>query len=433
MHVPEPVKSQWNFLPPDSPVIDFTQAHAIPYFIFFLWACWTVFWLGGLIFFVWRLKTTNDSSIRMRSPTLVILSAFGAEMAFSCTAWDVAVTRAHYPCCLDLYYILIFMPLYFAPFVLRFMRYLITMWQFSQWQAGRRPELREKSFWLREGSYVAILGIFISFCMAAAAFMQFYLLDGWVNAYGCELRQFSAIILMVLISICFVLVIIGYFVMRKVPDPYKIKYELVSCFAFWMVALVPYLSIYMNSGKWGEVVTESLGLLMFVFIAAGYFSSVIWPVYLSYQVPPEDAQKDRILSTVEEMLLDDDGYRLLLSVAQIHHGAEMCECARDILRFREIQNEAQMRAEARRIYDTYVVERAPRQCNFGGSIVEAIFDRLDRPTSDLYNRAYQELSKLLQTNNFFKEAQRTPEYLELVKKKEDTMKQEQKRKAFLVM
>ena len=90
-----------------------------------------------------------------------------------------------------------------------------------------------------------------------------------------------------------------------------------------------------------------------------------------------------------------------------------------------------MRVEARRIYDTYVVERAPRQCNFGGSIVEAIYDRLDRPTSDLYNRAYQELSKLLQTNNFFKEAQRSPEYLQLVKRKEETLKQDEKRKAFL--
>jgi hypothetical protein len=174
--------NQWDFLCPDSPTINFSTTPSVPYFIFYLWGVWTVFWVVGLIVFIVRLRT-DDSNIKMRSPTLVVLSAFGAELCFSCTAWEYAVTQKHFPCFLDLYYILLGLPLYFVPFVLRFLRYIITMSKLVsvEQSADKSGTLRDTDFWLRETSYVSILGLVIAVCLSIANTFQLLILQPWVR------------------------------------------------------------------------------------------------------------------------------------------------------------------------------------------------------------------------------------------------------------
>jgi hypothetical protein len=409
-----PSRNQWDFLAPDGIVVDFSNTASVPYFIFYLWGVWTAFWLAGLIVFIVRLRT-DDSNIKMRSPTLVVLSAFGAELCFSCTAWDIAVTRARFPCFLDLYYILLGLPLYFVPFILRFVRYIVTMSKLEKiaQSADKTETLRDTDFWLRESSYVSILGLVITFCLTFANVVQHYSLSGWVNAYGCELKNYTQIVLILLLVSCFVGVSVGFVFLRKLPDPYNLKTELVLCFIVWMLTLVPYLVLYLAV----PTAADYLGLLMFAFIAAGYYSSVIWPVYLSYKCPPAETTGE-ILSTVEDMLMDPEGFELIRKVAQAHFGTEMCECARAILRYRMIENEEQMRQEAEVLFETYVRAGAPKQCNFPGPLVQAIQDRKNRAaTSDLFNRAYQELVKLIDTN-YFREVKKMPDYTQLVNERQ---------------
>jgi hypothetical protein len=213
--------------------------------------------------------------------------------------------------------------------------------------------------------------------------------------------------------------------MRNLPDPYDLKKELVSCFVVWVIALLPYLVLY---GK--DEGGEYLGLLMFIFIAAGYFSSVIWPVYLSYKCPPAETTGE-ILSTVEDLLMDDEGFELIRRVAQAHFGTEMCECARAILEYRRIEDEAQMRVAAENLWAMYVKPGAPRQCNFPGPLITAIEERKNKAaTSDLFNRAYQELVKLLGTN-YFREVQKMPDYTQLVARRQAEQEQKSKRRAVL--
>jgi NTP pyrophosphatase (non-canonical NTP hydrolase) len=403
--------NQWDFLAPDGSTIDFSETSSVPYFIFYLWGVWTAFWLAGLIVFGVRLRT-SDSNIKMRSPTLVVLSAFGAELCFSCTAWAIAVTRPRFPCFLDLYYVLLGLPLYFVPFLLRFVRYIVTMSKLLKIERSA-DKLRDSDFWLRESSYVAMLGVVITLCLCFANVVQSTSLAGSVNAYGCELRDYTKVVLILLLAACVVGVAVGFIFLRTLPDPYNLKTELVMCFVVWMLTLVPYLVLYLCVPD----AADYLGLLMFAFIAAGYYSSVIWPIYLSYKRPPAEASGE-ILATVEDVLMDTQGFELIRKVAQAHFGTEMCECARAILRYRMIEDEQQMRDEAEALFETYVRPGAPKQCNFSGPLVQAIQERKSRAaTSDLFNRAYQELVKLIGTN-YFREVRGMPEYTRLVNERQ---------------
>jgi hypothetical protein len=422
-------ETQWDFLPPDMPLIDFPQIAPIPMFIFYLWGVWSVFWLAGLILFAFRLFQ-GDTNIKMRSPTLVILSSFGAEMAFSCTAWDVALTRARYPCFLDFYYLLAFLPLYFLPFVLRFVRYLLTMRRLTQWEhEERKVALRADSeFWLCESSYVSILGVIMTIILAAGVSFQFTTLSNWVNAYGCELKKVTSIFLIVFIVVCVAFLVGSWFLMAKrsaiFPDRYHLKTELVSCFFIWFLALVPYVFLYM---LWPSA-SDYLGLLMFVFIAAGYFSSVIWPVILSFRALPADVTNAEVLQSMNDILRDPEGMAIVQKVAQLHHGHEMCELAAAILDY-QIRKDAELPARAQFIFDTFIKADSPRQANLPGGMVAEIKDRIESRqfTSDLFQRAYQEMCKLLQ-QNFLKEVKSTPEFEDLLKKKQQTQGEEVGRK-----
>ena len=402
--------TQWDFLPPNSKVIDVSEIGNFSYFVVYLWAVWSFVWLAGSILFIIRLSTGN-TDIRMRSPWLVLLSAFGAEMAFSCTAWDIAVTRARFPCCLDLYYILIFLPLYFIPFVLRFAKYIFTMLQIERWKAGQIKDIHHHIL-VKESTYITILGYIISLLLFIANMFQWQLLPDWVNAYGCQLRDYTFIILMILVSICFVLFIVGFFIMRKIPDPYKIKSELILNSIVWMICLIPYLVLYKLNSNSNALVT-----LMFLFIVAGYFTSVLWPIYLSFKHPPEDDSNEEILATFDQMLVDEECYKIIAQIAAIKSIEEVPPFCKDVLEYRKLDNPRPQ--DAQRIFDEYIKPGAPHQNNFPAPMVSALQQRLQHPTSDLFNGVFQEAKKLLKTGNFLQEIKNKPEYIELVNRRKE--------------
>ncbi|OHT11450.1 regulator of G protein [Tritrichomonas foetus] len=406
--------TQWDFLPPNSKVIDVQEIGPFAYFIFYLWAVWSFVWLAGSILFIIRLST-GDTNIRMRSPTLVLLSAFGAEMAFSCTAWDIAVTRSRFPCCLDLYYILLFLPLYFVPFVLRFAKYIFTMIQLEKWQKGLIKDVHNHPF-VKESTYVTILGFVITILLLIANLFQWQLLPDWVNAYGCQLRDYTFIILVILVSICFLLFVVGFFIMAKIPDPYKIKSELISCSIVWICCLVPYLVFY-KLNKYSNILVT----LMFIFIVAGYFTSVLWPIYLSFKHPPEEESNDNILVTFDQMVLDPDAYKIIEQIAAIKVFAEVPPFCRAVLKYRRLENPEQLKAKAQQIFDMFIKPGSPQQNNFPASMVRDIEERLQFPTNDLFNRVYQEATKLFVTGNFLREVRNKPEFIELVNRKKEEM------------
>jgi hypothetical protein len=286
------------------------------------------------------------------------------------------------------------------------------MRKLSAWESDSRTELKKTDFWLQETSYVAILGLVIGICLLIANIIQLIELDAWVNAYGCELRYYTSVVLWVLLVVCVVGVLVAFLVLRNMPDHYDMKNELIVCFIVWVIALVPYLIIYQIR----DAGSDYLGLLMFVFIAAGYFTSVIRPIYLSYKCLPVESTGG-LLGTIEEMLMEAEGFELMLTVAALHHGKEMCNCAREILIYRQIENDRNMAAEARRLFDHYVRTGGEEQCDLGGNIVKHIEDRMENPPSDLFNRAFQEFVKL-PTTNYLREVKQMEEYAKLLDKRE---------------
>lgn len=406
--------TQWDFLPPNAKTINTDELDPFSLFIFYLWGVWSFVWLAGSIVFIIRLRT-GDTNIRVRSPTLCLLSAFGAEIAFSCTSWDIAVSRKHFPCCLDLYYILIFLPLYFVPFVLRFAKYLLTMQYISLLTRNPNKILNPNNPWVRELTYVSFLALIMSILLLIANIFQFFTMSDWVNAYGCQLRSHTFIVLIILVSLCAICFIIGFFVMYKQEenDPYHLKKEFISCSFVWICCLVPYLVLY-RMNKYPTVQVS----LMFIFIVDGYFTSILWPIYLSFKHPPEDQMNDNdTLSTLDQMILDQDCYRIIEKIAQIKYTPEVPPFCRDVLIYRSLENPVQIQNEALRIFNTYVKKGSPLQNNFSEDMVADVERRLESPTNDLFNMTYNEASKLLKTGNFLDEVQKQTEYINLVERR----------------
>lgn len=406
--------TQWDFIPPNSKTIDTNELDPFSLFIFYLWAVWSLLWLVGSIVFIIRLRT-GDTNIRVRSPVLSLLSAFGAEIAFSCTSWDIAVSRKHFPCCLDLYYILIFLPLYFVPFVLRFAKYILTMRYISTLSHNPNKILNPHNPWVRESTYVSFLGLIMSILLLIANIFQFQKMSDWVNAYGCQLRSYTFIVLIILVSLCAICFAIGFSFMFKNEenDPYHLKTEFISCSFVWICCLVPYLVLY-RLNKYPNIQIS----MMFVFIVDGYFTSILWPIYLSYKHAPEDQMNDSdILSTFDQMILDPECYQIIEKIAQIKVIPEVPPFCRDVLLYRSLENKSQIKNEAERIFNTYVKKGSVSQNNFSDDMVADVERRLSSPTNDLFNMTYNEASKLLKTGNFLDEIQKHPEYIQLVEKR----------------
>lgn len=421
--------TQWDFFPPNAKIVDTNRLRSYSIFIFYLWSVWSVLWLVGSILYIIRLKT-GDTNIKMRSPILALLSAFGAEMAFSCTAWDIAVTRDHFPCCLDLYYILIFLPLYFIPFVLRFAKYLLTMHRLENMHKDSQSFNIYDHPFVKEGPWLAVLGIIMSCLLFIANIFQFVLLEEWVNAYGCQLRNYTIIVLAILFVICLIFFFIGFILFRKINDPYHIKVEFISCTFVWICCLLPYLILYGknngNDGKYADILVS----LMFVFIVDGFFTSILLPIVISYRHPPVENNGD-ILSTFEEMLLDDECYKIFEEIAQIKSVQEVPRFCRDVLKFRKLVNKDEINSRAQYIFNTYVTKRATSQNNFSAAMVSEIEARLSTPTNDMFNRLFQEVSKLFRTGNFLTEVQTHPRFNEIVEERKKSMQYNNQAKQIL--
>ena len=406
----EIAETQWNFIPPYINLLDWSKIDMMPLFYLYFYVTWSIVWLIGMIIFFYRI---NETQVQMRSPILVTLSSIGAQLTLTCTTLDTLLTHEHYPCFLDLWYILSFFPLYFIPFVLRFMRYFITMKKLEDWQKGKIKDPRS-SIWISEKPWINILGYLLSITMGGAVYFQFTYCSEWVSAYGCSLTNITFYILISIFSICLILVFAGLIYMKSIPDPYFLKSELVTCFTLWILTLGPYIIFYKQSPE----TRDKISYLMYFFIIGGYFTSVLWPIYLTYKHPPEQSTPEKILDSVEQITLDQEGYKLIEQVAHQYHASEMPPLLREILMFKELSDQREIVNRSNYIYNEFIKNGAKRQNNFSAIMVNDIESRLSNPTNDIFNGPYREILKLFKTN-FLRAVKNLPAYTELVKKRED--------------
>lgn len=385
---------------------------------FYLWIVWTVFWCCSMVVFFFRWRT-GQNMIIMRSPVLSTLASFGAEIAYSFHTIKMRFTAERFPCFLDLNYVFTFLPLYFVPFVLRFARYLFTMVQLNRWKKGKVRDIKS-NIWIKEGTYVGFLGILISVCMGIGSLFQGTKYSGLVNSYGCSFNQLLMIFLIVLVSICAVFIVLGFIFMKNMPDPYGIKGELVVNFTIWLITLVPYLVMY--NMKFNEKETV-LAILMLCFIVSGQFSSIIYPIYKSFKKPPEQSSSNTVLETIEEILMDEEAYVLLCEVMNLYEAGELPLLAKEILKYRVLEDKEMIKSQALYIYETYVKEGSKYQNNFSQDMVMEIESKLQEPTSDVFNKAYQQVTKLIKTTTKqLSELKMKPEFKELVEKRKEEIR-----------
>jgi hypothetical protein len=101
---------------------------------------------------------------------------------------------------------------------------------------------------------------------------------------------------------------------------------------------------------------------------------------------------------MEDVLMYDAGFELIRRVAASHHSAEMPEFARAILEYRRMRNTGQRRAVAEELWNMYVKDGAPKQCNFSSDMRANIEEYKDGAPPYLFNKAYHELVKLMTTS-----------------------------------
>jgi hypothetical protein len=263
--------------------------------------------------------------------------------------------------------------------------------------------------WVRERTYVLILCLFISGVMASAEGIQLLNLKDWVTCYGCDTRNYAIWVFIIILIIC-VVIGVAAFCMWDYPDPYAIKPELIACLIVWVLVLIPYFVLYTTV----KAAQDYLGLLIFVFIAVGYLTSVVWPIYTSFKAPPET--EDNQFDSIIDLIRDPDGLSLVSEIARMHHCEEASNAVHDILKYMDIEDETKMRRKAQRIYEKYVKESSATACNLAGPMRDAIARKIGNPKSDTFNLLYQEMCKLLQTN-FMNELKKHHGYKELLDKK----------------
>ena len=417
-------KSQWNFIPKTKKLFNLEGIEEMPMFYLYLFMVWSIFWL---ICIIWFFFLRHQTAMQMRSPQLVILSAIGAELTLLCTTLDIFFTHEHYPCLLDIWYILVFFPLYFIPFVLRFMRYFLIQYMMQQYNKKLISDPRS-SVWVRESTWVVVLGFFITLMMVAGLIIQFIPpINSWCTTFGCAITPITSSVLVVMLLISLIIFSIGLFLMRKIEDPYHIKSELVTCFITWIVTLFPYIFLYWFQPEERNNTTA----LMFIFIVSGFITSVVRPIFLSYMRPPEPQVPEKILDTLEQIILDPEGYKLVEQIANEKSAPENPPFIKEVLEFKKLNDQKAIEDRARYIYNNFILPGSPHQVNISAHFVRDITAKMENITSDIFNIAYREVMKLLKTN-FLREIKNLPAYAELVKQREAEIQEKKIRDDILI-
>lgn len=288
------------------------------------------------------------------------------------------------------------------------------MRELKRWQENKISDPRA-SIWVMESTWVSILGIVISLTMLSAAILQHTILSDYMTTFGCKIQEITSVILLVLFGLCLIIVGVGLFFMKHFPDPYHIKYELITCFVTWILTLGPYLALSMTNSE-----QFYSNCCMFAFIISGYFTSVVTSIALTYRAPPEPQTPEKILDTPEQIIMDPEGYELVMQVLIQKSAQEMPPFLKAVLEFKEIndQNTQLKKVKSQEIYVKHISKDAPLQVNISAAMRNDIESRMDNPTTDMFNNAYREVLKLVRTN-FLKEIKNLPAYQALVQKREE--------------
>lgn len=165
---------------------------------------------------------------------------------------------------------------------------------------------------------------------------------------------------------------------------------------------------------------------------AGYFTSVIQPIARTYIVPPEPQTPEKILDTPEQLIMDPEGYDLVMRVLISKSAAEMPPFLKAVLEFKSIDDSDKNRKleVAQRIYTTHICKDAPLEINISAAMRKDIEDRMGFPTTDMFNNAYREVLKLMRTN-FMKEIKNLESYQQLVQKREEELQRKKVQEALM--
>lgn len=411
-------EDQWAFIPADEPVDLLRYLPVGVQFYFYIFVIWSVCWFACIIWYCVRIQS---SSIQIRSPILTLLSSFGAEITLCYNLLLTVFTNKHFPYFILMWCQLIFFQLMYIPCFLKYMRYYYSMYQMEKWKDGLVADPKS-SVLIMEWYWIAVLGVILSILSAVGIVYQFYTAKSFMSSYGCRLEIITLIPIIIVYSAFLIAGIFLLCIGKKISDPYRIKTEFITTFIFYVITLLPEIII---SGINVNYVASYIGFLL-VFALVSQIMNLVRPIHLSYLRPPQKNSRNRILDTIDEIILDPETYPLVEQIGIEHESSECVPFIREILKYRLINNQVELERQAKYIFEEYVKPDSPHQNNLPHTMVKDIESRINDPTSDLFNGPYREIMKLLKTN-FLPEIKLLPEYAKILRERE--MKAQQERKA----
>ncbi|EAY22285.1 hypothetical protein TVAG_094600 [Trichomonas vaginalis G3] len=412
------LENPWTFIPADESINKLSDLSVIHQFYFYIFIIWSVGWFVTLIWYCFRIVNSN---IQIRSPILTIICSVGSELTLLYNIILTIFTNQHFPCFILMWCQLLLFQLMYIPHFLKYMRYYFSMYQMERWKSGIVADPKS-SILILEWYWIAILGIVLSALSAVGIVYQYRNLNAYMSSFGCHLEMKTLIPIVVVYALFFIVGCFLCYICAIVNDPYKIRVEFITTFVSYIIILLPVIII---SGKNVEDVQIYVGLLL-LFVSITQIMNLIRPIHLSYVRPPQKNSRNKILDTIDDIILDPETYPLVEQIGIEHESSECVPFIREILRYRLITNQADLERQARYIFDEYIRPDSPHQNNLPHTMVKDIEARIQDPTSDLFNGPYREIMKLLKTN-FLPEIKLLPEYSRILHERE--MKAEQERKA----
>lgn len=372
------------------------------------WIMWTFYFVYNLVLFF---NNQNSFYIKSRVPLLIFSSAVGQYLMITLQTLKIVLLPENFPNILDHWFLWLCMPLHFLPYPIRTLRLLAVYYLTktksieedqpeveSEKSCGCLQYLRNHPKFVSSTAFFVYNWIIMAISIIFGLFRQFLVEDNKPGHFGGGTTNFSYITITAMLVIVEVFLWWTIYYLKEVHDELMVNKELIAIGILWLVGLIPYIIfgvVSLNNSNVSRRIGPIFNILVCII---SFLISFGMPVHLSVIKPKTVTLGSKVLDKVESLFEDQEASQLFYEYMEKRFCVENFKFYRAIQKYMKLTDPDQLQKEYDMIRATYIENQGELHVNISAGQVNKILSSTEKPHSNSFLEAFNEVKKLINTN-----------------------------------